>query len=184
MCCRTFRQQKKACNGIANRCQEQDGQTEQLNPLVQRGPAAASADGALWKDLQSAMLAVHGDLTSFPNDGASKRTKPIGMKQRSLLARSADTANERTMDKGMAHFSDRGLNSCRNVPRCPLCPFSTELFDLCHDHYGGIPSVFFPHFPCRGFAAPLCAETARRYHEPCGNHCSCQRQSLSAPVCL
>jgi len=27
-------------------------------------------------------------------------------------------------------------------------------------------------------------EIASKYHDECGNHCSCQRQSLSAPVCL
>src|SRR5271157_5658256 len=46
-----------------------------------------------------------------------------------------------------------------------------------------LPS-FSPPFLASALPRRLCAETARRYQEPCGNHCSCQRQSLSAPVCL
>jgi hypothetical protein len=67
----------QAGNGIANGGKQKYAQAVQLHPFVRRRSATTRADRSLWQDLQSAMLAVHGHLASFPEDSTAKRTKPI-----------------------------------------------------------------------------------------------------------
>src|SRR5208283_5521117 len=87
--CGQLRQKVEPGNGIADHRQKKHGQTEELNPLVRRRSATAGAHGPFGKNLDTTMLAVHGDLTCFRVMTPDECTERSARQMRGLLVRSA-----------------------------------------------------------------------------------------------